>query len=75
MVQEKIRRALDPIGVSQIMNEGSINDFDHLHLHLVPRYDDDAFTWVSPGCRRHSVAELEAIATRIRSEQGAEPNP
>ena len=74
-VQKVIKTVLKPIGVSQIMNEGALNELDHLHLHLVPRYADDNFEWVAPGCRRHSVSELELIAKRLRSEQISAQDP
>ena len=74
-VERLIRRALKPQGISQIMNDGLFNELGHLHLHLIPRYLDDGFSWITPNCRPHSLTELNEIAKQIReSEQDATPN-
>jgi len=64
-VEEAIRKTFDPLGMTQIMNDGPFNEFGHLHLHLIPRYESDGFSWAARDCRRHSVAELESQAEKI----------
>ncbi len=73
-VELAIRKVLNPLGISQFMNDGPFNELGHLHLHLVPRYVDDGFTWSAPHCRMHSVSELEPLAQELRSEQIAAGN-
>ena len=68
-VELMIRGALQPLGISQFMNDGPFNELDHLHLHLVPRYADDGFTWSTPGCRSHSITELEEVAEKLRGDR------
>lgn len=64
-VERAIRRALNPPGISQFMNDGPFNELGHLHLHLVPRFKDDGFTWITPHCRPHTVLELEPLAGEL----------
>lgn len=74
-VELAIRKTLNPIGISQLMNDGPFNELDHLHLHLVPRYRDDGFTWITPDCRKHTMPELEEVAKKLRSAEDTRPPP
>ena len=70
-VEALIRKILKPLGISQIMNDGPFNELGHLHLHLIPRYEDDGFAWTAAANgRRHSIPELETIAQKLREAQG-----
>ena len=55
------------------MNDGPFNELGHLHLHLIPRYPNDSFRWVTPNCRLHSLSELIQIANQVEgNEQGGD---
>jgi histidine triad (HIT) family protein len=68
-VDKRLRETLNPVGISQIMNDGPFNELNHLHLHLIPRYHGDGFSWSTPFCRPHTISELEQTAKKIRGEQ------
>ena len=65
-VDRAIRAVFQPLGITQLMSDGAMNELNHLHLHLVPRFEDDEFTWITPGCRKHSIEELDGVAEKIR---------
>jgi histidine triad (HIT) family protein len=68
-----IRHALRPDGMNVIVSAGAAasQTVDHLHVHLVPRWDGDAFGDIWP---RPSPAfpdpDLEAAAHSIRTALG-----
>lgn len=37
-----------PDGISICQNGGQFNDLSHYHMHLIPRYEGDGFTWSEP---------------------------
>lgn len=46
MVLEKI---LGTDGITIMQNNGVFKDVDHYHMHIVPRFINDGFSWVEPG--------------------------
>ncbi|WP_079912434.1 HIT family protein [Paenibacillus sp. 32352] len=43
-----IKRVFHPDGISICQNGGIFNDLRHYHMHLIPRYKDDGFSWSEP---------------------------
>jgi len=37
-----------PHGVTTCANGGKFNELSHYHLHIIPRYKGDGFTWSEP---------------------------
>ncbi|MEO3946550.1 HIT family protein [Gorillibacterium sp. CAU 1737] len=37
-----------PDGISICQNGGKFNDLNHYHMHLIPRYEGDGFSWSEP---------------------------
>ncbi|MFF2479396.1 HIT family protein [Paenibacillus sp. NPDC058071] len=37
-----------PDGITICQNGGKFNDLHHCHMHLIPRYERDGFTWSEP---------------------------
>lgn len=68
-VEARIRKSFNPEGVSQIMNDGPFNELGHLHLHLIPRYPNDGFSWITPNCRHYSLSELIQIANQVEGNE------
>ena len=63
--------ALQPGGLNLFLSDGEIamQEIDHLHLHLIPRYKDDGFGLVMPNINKQfpERAELDRHADFIRS--------
>lgn len=44
IVSRKLKSALNPIGINIISNnERPLQSVEHIHIHLVPRYENDGF--------------------------------
>jgi histidine triad (HIT) family protein len=67
-VGRAINDALKPGGMNLITSAGRVAEQTvfHLHLHVVPRWQDDGFEQIWPSQHRYKNAELEDVADRIR---------
>ena len=65
------RSALRPGGLNLFLSDGEVamQEIDHLHLHLIPRYEDDGFGLAMPNVNKQfpERAELDRHADAIRS--------
>lgn len=43
-----LKELYEPDGISICQNGGKFNDLTHYHMHLIPRYEGDGFTWSEP---------------------------
>lgn len=43
-----IKSLFQPDGISICQNGGKFNDLAHYHMHLIPRYEGDGFSWSEP---------------------------
>ncbi|WP_249872643.1 HIT family protein [Oceanobacillus saliphilus] len=52
LISQKITKALENIlktdGITIMQNNGIFKDVDHYHMHIIPRYINDGFSWVEP---------------------------
>lgn len=52
-----IKDSFKPDGISICQNGGIFNDLTHYHMHLIPRYVGDGFSWSEPlhphGAEKH----------------------
>jgi len=48
MLSSVLKRLFKPDGISICQNGGKFNDLTHYHMHLIPRYDGDGFSWSEP---------------------------
>jgi histidine triad (HIT) family protein len=39
---------LETDGITIMQNNGIFKDVEHYHMHVIPRYKDDGFSWVEP---------------------------
>jgi histidine triad (HIT) family protein len=67
-VGRAIRSALTPAGMNLITSSGAEAEQTvyHLHLHVVPRYPDDALDQIWPPKRDLPGVDLKGVADRIR---------
>ncbi|WP_245585874.1 HIT family protein [Paenibacillus pinihumi] len=57
-----LKRVVAPDGITICQNGGVFNDLNHYHMHLIPRYTGDGFSWSEP-LQPHG-AELRLHETR-----------
>ncbi|MFC3745328.1 HIT family protein [Paenibacillus sp. GCM10012306] len=43
-----LKELYQPDGISICQNGGKFNDLTHYHMHLIPRYEGDGFSWSEP---------------------------
>ncbi|MCR8634340.1 HIT family protein [Paenibacillus radicis (ex Xue et al. 2023)] len=43
-----IKKVFAPDGITICQNGGSFNDLTHYHMHLIPRFEGDGFSWSEP---------------------------
>lgn len=43
-----LKHLFQPDGITICQNGGKFNDLTHYHMHLIPRYEGDGFTWSEP---------------------------
>jgi histidine triad (HIT) family protein len=67
-VGRAINDALKPAGMNLITSAGKVAEQTvfHLHLHVVPRWQDDGFEQIWPSQHRYENTGLEDVANRIR---------
>jgi histidine triad (HIT) family protein len=68
-VGRAIQDALQPDGLNLISSAGAAAEqtVPHLHLHVVPRWDDDAFGRIWPPQKETADEVVRAAAIRIRA--------
>lgn len=49
---QKITKILEKIfkidGITIMQNNGMFKCVDHYHMHIIPRFNDDGFSWIEP---------------------------
>ncbi len=67
-VGRAIDKALTPDGMNLITSSGEVAEQSiyHLHLHVVPRYRDDAIGEIWPLKGELPGIDLEGVADRVR---------
>ncbi|SES63121.1 Diadenosine tetraphosphate (Ap4A) hydrolase [Oceanobacillus limi] len=52
LVAQKVAKALETLlktdGITMMQNNGIFKDVDHYHMHVIPRFVNDGFSWVEP---------------------------
>lgn len=43
-----LKSLFHPDGITICQNGGKFNDLTHYHMHLIPRYEGDGFSWSEP---------------------------
>ncbi|RXZ79711.1 HIT family protein [Paenibacillaceae bacterium] len=43
-----LKQTVKPDGITICQNGGIFNDLGHYHMHLIPRYTGDGFSWSEP---------------------------
>lgn len=43
-----LEKLLNTDGITIMQNNGIFKDVEHYHMHIIPRFKDDGFSWVEP---------------------------
>jgi histidine triad (HIT) family protein len=68
-VGRAVQAALTPDGMNLVTSAGKTAEQSvfHLHLHVVPRWEEDGFGKIWPTGEQYDIDELDDLADRIRS--------
>jgi diadenosine tetraphosphate (Ap4A) HIT family hydrolase len=67
VVSNAIKNCFKPHGVMVWQNGGGFNDLDHVHIHVIPRFKDDGFTWQEP-VKFYGGKDLDKTRKKLRKE-------
>lgn len=68
LISSVLKKLYKPDGISICQNGGKFNDLTHYHMHLIPRYKGDGFTWSEPA--HPDGAEHRLMQTREKMIKG-----
>lgn len=65
-----LKKVFNPDGITICQNGGIFNDLTHYHMHVIPRYENDGFTWSEPVIQHGANTRLNETMQRLVSEGG-----
>ncbi|MEF2247199.1 HIT family protein [Paenibacillus sp. IITD108] len=66
-----LKKVFKPDGITICQNGGIFNDLTHYHMHLIPRYIGDGFSWSEPKDEfktDKTLGEIKSILTEAIQE-------
>lgn len=60
-----VKQVFRPDGISICQNGGVFNDLAHYHMHLIPRYQGDGFSWSEPVISHGAAERMEETREKI----------
>lgn len=67
-LSKTLKKIFEPDGITICQNGGIFNDLTHYHMHIIPRYKNDGFTWSDPIIDHKAEKRLEETKIRIVQE-------
>lgn len=65
-IAEALERLLDTDGITIMQDNGIFKDVEHYHMHIIPRFLKDGFSWVEPEIK---VLEDEFASVSLELKQ------
>lgn len=66
-ISEKLNISLKPDGITINQNGGKFSDLTHFHMHVIPRYENDGFTWSESLILDDAPQRLAETAKKLRT--------
>lgn len=60
-----LNKLYKPDGITICQNGGAFNDLTHFHMHVIPRFHHDGFTWSDPLHEHGAANRLAATRTKL----------
>lgn len=67
MLASVLKQIYQADGISICQNGGSCNDLHHFHMHVIPRFDGDGFSWEESLRRQNTGKSLNEVQSTIRA--------
>lgn len=65
-----LKKAFRPDGITFCQNGGVFNDLTHYHMHVIPRYIGDGFSWSEPKDEFKTGRALVEVKSMLVEELG-----
>lgn len=66
-ISKKLDNCFQPDGITINQNGGKFSDLTHLHMHVIPRYENDGFTWSDSTIQDDADKRLAETAGKLRT--------
>lgn len=67
-ISKVLKKLFNPDGITICQNGGVFNDLTHYHVHIIPRYMGDGFSWTEPIVEHNANTRFEATKLKIMNE-------
>jgi histidine triad (HIT) family protein len=67
LISQKLNTCLKPDGITINQNGGKFSDLTHFHMHVIPRYENDGFTWSESAIQDGAHTRLAETAEKLRA--------
>lgn len=71
-LSRKLKKVFNPDGITICQNGGIFNDLGHYHMHLIPRYKHDGFSWSEPIIDHKAGSRLKETQQKLVKEEEME---
>lgn len=69
LASQRVARSLETLlntdGITIMQNNGIFKDVEHYHMHVIPRYKGDGFSWIEPDIDV-SEEEFEVLQSKLQ---------
>ena len=48
LLSKVLEKSLNTDGITVMQNNGIFKDVEHYHMHIIPRFKEDGFSWIEP---------------------------
>ncbi|MFD1927681.1 HIT family protein [Sporosarcina siberiensis] len=48
LISKILEKSLNTDGITVMQNNGVFKDVEHYHMHIIPRFKEDGFSWIEP---------------------------
>ncbi|MGA4720905.1 HIT family protein [Fictibacillus nanhaiensis] len=65
-ISEKLESCFNPDGITIKQNGGKFSNLTHFHMHVIPRYENDGFTWSESTILDNASERLAETAGKLK---------
>jgi diadenosine tetraphosphate (Ap4A) HIT family hydrolase len=62
-----LKEEFHPDGITICQNGGIFNDLGHFHMHVIPRFKGDGFSWSDPVLEHHAKTRLKETKEKLKN--------
>jgi len=62
-----LKEEFHPDGITICQNGGIFNDLGHFHMHVIPRFKGDGFSWSDPVIEHRAKTRLKETKEKLKN--------